>query len=143
MSGTLEFVSGALITLVMSFDVHYHTNGTLELHGSAGSLQAPDPNTFGGPVEVRKVGADSWEPQPLVNAYTDNARGIGLADLAHATPEGRAHRCHSDLAFHVLDVMEALHESSDAGQHVTIQSRCEQPAPLPLGAADGGLGRQL
>lgn len=141
-SGTLEFHGGALVTMVMSFDVHHHTNHPIELHGETGSLQVPDPNNFGGEVKVRAAGADAWEPQPLVNAYTENVRGIGLADLAHALRTVRPHRCHSDLALHVLEVMEALHTSAERGEHVLIQSRCERPAPLPLGVANGSLGER-
>lgn len=136
-SGTLKFESGALITMVMSFDVHRHSNHPIELHGESGSMQVPDPNTFGGSVKISKSRKDDWHEQPLVNGYTDNMRGIGAADLAHAVEMNRPHRCHSDLAFHVLDVMQALHESSDKGQHVTLESRCERPAPLPLGVKDG------
>lgn len=141
-SGTLEFHSGALVTLVMSFDVHHHTNHPIELHGETGSMQVPDPNTFGGAVKVRTVGADDWQDQPLINAYTDNMRGIGAADLAYALTTQRPHRCHSDLAMHVLDVLQALHESSEQGQHISIQSFCERPAPLPLGVGSGSLGNE-
>jgi predicted dehydrogenase len=138
-SGTLEFHGGALVTLVMSFDVHHHTNGPIELHGETGSLQVPDPNHFGGEVQVRAAGSETWEPQPLVNAYTENVRGIGLADLAHALRTGRPHRCHGELALHVLEVMEALHTAAERGEHVPIGSRCERPAPLPLGVGGGHL----
>jgi predicted dehydrogenase len=130
LSGTLEFASGALVTLVMSFDVHHHTNHPLELHGERGSLQVPDPNTFGGPVRLRAAAAEAWQEQELVSADTGNLRGLGVADLARAIAENRPHRCHSDLAFHVLDVMQALDEAAERGEHVVVESRCERPAPL-------------
>ncbi len=139
-SGTLEFHSGALITLVMSFDVQHHTNQPLELHGEHGSLQVPDPNTFGGPVRVRLADADVWEAVPLVNGYTENVRGIGAADLASALLTDRPHRCHSELALHVLDIMQSLHEAAEEGRHIPIHSRCARPAPLPPGVAAGNLG---
>ncbi len=142
-SGTLEFHSGALITLVMSFDVKHHTAHPTELYGEHGSLQVPDPNTFGGPVRVRLAGAETWEELPLVNGYTDNMRGIGAADLACSLLAERPHRCHSDLALHVLDVMQSLHEAAEKGQHLTVKSRCERPTPLPLGVAAGDLGDTL
>lgn len=138
-SGTIEFVSGALVTLIMSFDVQAHTNHPIELHGERGSMQVPDPNTFGGPVRVRLAESGVWEEQPLVNGYTENVRGIGAADLAHAVLAGRPQRCHSSLAFHVLDVMQALHEAAAEGRHREIASRCERPEPLPLGVGGGVL----
>ncbi len=140
MSGTLEFVSGALVTLVMSFDVQAHTNGPLELHGERGSLQVPDPNTFGGPVRFRAAGANVWDEVPLINGYTDNMRGIGAADLAAALTANRPHRCGDALALHVLETMAALHRAADEGRHVEIESRCDRPAPLPPGVAGGELG---
>ncbi|CAN5904497.1 Gfo/Idh/MocA family oxidoreductase [soil metagenome] len=142
-SGSLEFHSGAIITLVMSFDVHHHTNHPIELHVEHGTLQVPDPNTFGGPVRLRKAGDDTWEDQALVNAYSDNMRGIGAADLAFALQTGRKPRCDSSLAFHVLETMQALHESSEQGRHIEIQSKPERPAPLPLGVENGSLGDEL
>lgn len=69
-SGTLEFGGGAVITVVMSFDVQHHTHQPIELHGETGSLQVPDPNTFGGAVKLRAAGTDTWQDQPLVNAYS-------------------------------------------------------------------------
>ncbi|MCA9836931.1 MAG: Gfo/Idh/MocA family oxidoreductase [Trueperaceae bacterium] len=139
-SSTLVFQNGAIITMVMSFDVHRHSNHPIELHGEKGSMQVPDPNTFGGDVALSMSRRDDWNKQELVNGYTDNMRGIGAADLAYALATGRPHRCHSDMAFHVLDVMQAMHEASESGTQVMIGSSCERPAPLPIGVAGGDLG---
>lgn len=139
-SSTLTFQNGAIITMVMSFDVHRHSNHPIELHGEKGSMQVPDPNTFGGEVRLSMNRRDDWHPQDLVNSYTENMRGIGAADLAYAIIHDRPQRCHSDMAFHVLDVMQAMHEASDSGTQVMIGSSCDRPAPLPLGVANGNLG---
>lgn len=42
--------------------------------------------------------------------------------------------------FPVLDTVQALPEPSETGCHTTLESRCEGPAPLPLGVAGGHLG---
>ncbi len=139
-SGTLHFHSGALITLVMSFDVRKHSNSPIELHGETGSLRVPDPNTFGGAVAFSLSAKEDWQEQALVNGYSANMRGIGVADLAFAIQTGRPHRCHSDLAFHVLDIMQALHESAEQDRAILIESTCERPAALPVGVKDGSLG---
>ena len=70
---------------------------------------------------------------------TEVGRGIGVADMAQAIVTGRKHRASGELAFHVLDVMEAFEESSHTVRHVEIQSQCERPAPLPPGLAPGEL----
>ena len=66
-------------------------------------------------------------------------RGIGVADFAHALRSGRAQRASGALAWHVLDLMHAILESSDSGQHVAIQSSAERPAPLPTDLLPGRL----
>jgi predicted dehydrogenase len=42
--------SGALSTLVMSFDVWVAGLPHIEIYGTEGSLSVPDPNHFDGPV---------------------------------------------------------------------------------------------
>jgi hypothetical protein len=57
-----------------------------------GTLSVPDPNTFSGPVRVRRAGASEWATLPLTHGYTENSRGLGVAEMAHALSSGRAHR---------------------------------------------------
>jgi predicted dehydrogenase len=125
--------------MVMSFDVCGHTHNPIELYGTEGSLQVPDPNTFGGKPMLKKQGQQDWKEIPMSHGYTENTRGIGAADMARAVITGRRHRCSGALAYHVLDVMRAFEESSDSGANVTLSSSCEKPAPLPLGLANGQL----
>ena len=140
-AGTLEFQAGAIVTLVMSFDVCRHSNHCIEIHGVTGSLQVPDPNNFGGTVRLYKPGQEDWESVPLSHGYTDQMRIIGVADMAYALKYGRKNRCSGELAYHVLDVMQAMIESADQGKYITIQSTTEQPAALPMGLINGELDR--
>lgn len=130
-AGTLHFVSGAVVSIAMSFDVPKHRHLPLELYGTAGAMIVPDPNFFGGDIEVVKTGED-WEKVTTRHAYADgNYRILGVADMAHAIREGRPHRASGALAYHVLEVMEAFTRSSDSGGFVTIESRPERPMPMP------------
>lgn len=138
-TGALEFASGAVATLIMSFDVWSHNLPLLELHGAEGSLSLPDPNFFGGPLRVRQPGQREWTEIPLAFDYHSNDRILGVADMAQAIRSGRPHRANGELTFHVLDVMQALLESSEQGQHITIGSTCERPAPLVQGLPTGRL----
>lgn len=138
-AGTLEFCAGAIVTMAMSFDVWRHSNHNIEIHGETGSLQVPDPNGFGGPVRMYNAGQDEWQSVPLSHGYTDQMRIIGVADMAYALKFGRKNRCSGDLAYHVLDVMEAMEESAAQGKHITIESTTDQPAALPVGLANGAL----
>jgi predicted dehydrogenase len=140
-SGALDFVAGPISTLITSFDVWASNLPRIEIYGSEGSLSVPDPNIFGGRVLVRRAGAHEWGEIPLTHD-PEVGRGIGVAEMAYAITYGRPHRTSGELAYHVLDLMHALVESSESGRHVEVASRCAQPAPLPLGLPRGELDVQ-
>ena len=130
-AGMLTFESGAAVSVTMSFDVARHKHVPIELYGESGSLVVPDPNYFGGKVEFATASED-WREVPTRGPYADgNYRVVGVADMAQAIRSGRPHRASGELAFHVLEVMEAFQTSSDAGRAVAISTRPERPAPLP------------
>jgi len=142
-AAVLEFVSGAVVNLTMSFDV-FRLSGQMqnciELWGLDGALRTPDPNTFNG--EVRFANAKSkndWETPENTFLYNDNMRLIGLADMAAGIELGRPHRCSGELANHVLDVMCSILDAAEKGQYVAIESTCVRPAPLREGLASGEL----
>ena len=131
-AGVLDFRSGAIATLVTSFDVWHADLPPIEIYGTEGSLSVPDPNNFGGPVRVRRMGAKEWSEVPLTHGFAENSRGIAVADMAYALQSGRPHRANGDLAYHVLEAMHGFHDASDQGRHYAMQSTCERPAPLPM-----------
>ena len=136
-AAVLDFASGVVGTLVTSFDVHGSTVPWLELYGSEGTLLIPDPNTFGGPVQIRRAGEKTFEDVPLTRPYTENSRGVGLADMAAAIRAGRPHRASGEMAFHVLDLMVSIHDASREGRHVQVGSTMQRPEALPPGLAAG------
>ena len=140
-AGTLEFQNDAVITMVMSFDVWNHSNHNIEIHGTEGSLQVPDPNGFGGETKIFKPEIDGWKPVPLSHGYSDNMRSIGVADMAYAIRYNRKNRCSGDLAYHVLDVMLSLIESAEKGEFMIVESTVDQPAALPTGLKNGELDK--
>jgi len=135
-AGVMDFASGAVGTLITSFDVWSHSLPRIEIYGSEGTLFVPDPNGFGGPVAVQRPGGERCEV-PLTHGYAEGPRGIGAADMACALRSGRAHRCGGELANHVLDVMVAFHDASQTSRYVELQTTCDRPAPLPLGLRHG------
>jgi predicted dehydrogenase len=55
-NGALLFAGGANVSIAMSWDIAAHGRQPIELYGTRGSLQAPDPNQFGGVNRVAKDG---------------------------------------------------------------------------------------
>ncbi len=135
-SAVLDFESGPVATLTTSFDVQASRLRNIEIYGTEATLSVPDPNTFGGPVTLRRRGATSWDELPLSHANAEQSRGIGLADMIQAVQRGRSHRASLELSTHVLDAMESIVRSSDEGAHVTPTTRCERPDALPPGLPD-------
>jgi len=138
-SGNLLFESGVVITMVVSFDVQRHYHSPIEIYGTEGSIGVPDPNTFGGPVSIFRPGNPDWREIPFTHGYSENARGIGVADITHALRSGRPHRCNGNLALHALEVMQAFEESGATKSWVEIKNRCAQPQPFPMGMLPGVL----
>ena len=130
-TGTLQFASGALVQVSLSFDVPKHTHKPIEIYGTDASMQVPDPNMFGGEVKLAAPRAQDWDDVPVKIPYADaNYRSLGVADMAYAILNDRPHRCNGDLALHVLEVMEAFETASKSGQTVKIKTKVERPAPM-------------
>lgn len=138
---TLQFASGAVITLISSWDVWSHGHGHMELYGSGGTLYLPDPNFFGGDLRMTRKEDDAplpnWQhPFSLPNDGDQaNYRTAGLADMAIAIQENRPHRCSGRFAHHVVDVMTTILEAGESGARITIGSTCARPDALGAAAA--------
>ncbi|MCU1478687.1 MAG: putative oxidoreductase YcjS [Subtercola sp.] len=110
-SAILEHESGLLTTMVMSFDVSATKASKIEIHGSAGSLAVPDPNNFGGEVQLWTADNPEWTSLPLSAGYVNGSRGFGVAEMAWSrAPDGAIGetRAQGELGLHVLEVMEGI-----------------------------------
>lgn len=130
-AGVLDFARGPIATLVMSFDVWAANVPRIEIYGSLGTLSVPDPNTFGGTVLIKRAGDTDWQDVPLIYGNIENSRGIGVADMANALRTGQPHRASGAQAYHVLEIMHAIHNASEKGQHINLTSTYSRPDPLP------------
>ena len=137
----LDFGNGATITLSTSWDVRAHRHAPMEIYGTEGSLFIPDPNFFGGTLEM--AGRDGLiAPVPVRNhplgvpnqehrtGMMANYRAAGLADMARAIMRGAEPRCSLDRALHAVDVMTGILRSGETGAFVAMQTTCTRPEPL-------------
>ena len=144
----LEFESGVIGTMTMSFDVWDSEMPRLEIYGTDGTICLPDPdpvhgtNQFGGQVwfrrrkdsrwafQPRPVGREGWRVAENLEGYDYNARGLGLLDLAGAVRNSRKPRASAQLALHVCDVIHQIHRSAETGQFQHTSTSCARPEPL-------------
>ncbi len=155
-NAVLSFASGANISFIASWDVWHHGVTPIELHGTLASVRVPDPDTFGGDVEISRndrllnlhdpeeaaMGASlvDWNVigtqqlpfgginYPFANPVMANYRSLGLAEMANAIAAGRPHRCNGRFSLHVLAAMLGILDSAATGQPVEIAYPCETPA---------------
>lgn len=102
------------------------------IYGTKGVLQLGDANEFGG--EVKLVTCETEHPFEVqtkvlepVSVFSENSRGIGPAEMAAAIREGRPHRTDKRMAYHVLDVICRMEESSRQRAFVKVESGCGIP----------------
>lgn len=132
LTGTLDFQSGAVGTMIMSFDTFTRVDfPRIEIYGTEGTLRVPDPNTFGGPVLLRKPGESEWTEIELTHQYDGNSRGIGVLDMVYAIRNDREHRVNGTVALHVLEAMYGFHAAAEEGRHYNLVNTCTSPKPLP------------
>lgn len=136
-AGNIEFKNGVIATMITSFDIWSSTLPRIEIYGSLGTLIVPDPNTFGGSILLRPSNSKEFKEIPYTHIYTENSRGIGVADMANCLTNGKKPRTSAELANHVLEIMHSFHTSSATKQYVDLSTCCEQPKPLPLGLIKG------
>ena len=145
----IEFESGVIGQMMVSFDVWESETPRLEIYGTEGTLCIPDPdpgdgaNIFQGDVWLRTRATSRWTKRPRPKAPAEwevvanthglnfDARGVGLAELAWAVKEQRQPRASGALALHLFEVMQGMLDSPGLGQFVDIESTCNRPAILP------------
>jgi len=129
-TGLINFENGAIGTIITSFDMWDSKLPGIEIYGTKGSLSVPDPNTFGGPVLLKRFDDSEWREIPFSHSFSENSRGLGIVDMAEAIEEGRDHRASGNLTAHVLEIMQGIHVSSDKGTLYIMESTGIKPEAL-------------
>lgn len=129
----LKFKNGAVGNIITSFDVWGSMLPKIEIHGTKGSIIVPDPNTFGGTVKLKQSFDKEFHDYPLLSKYSENYRGIGLSEMADCIlNKKKMFSANGKKALHVLEIMEAIHTSSEQHKEINLQSDCESSKFLKL-----------
>lgn len=147
--GLLEFESGVVGSITMSFDVWDSETPRFEIYGETGVICIPDPdpvhgaNIFQGEVwyrtressrwshQPRPTGRDAWQVAENTHGLNQDSRGVGLIEMVDAIRNDRMPRCSGELAYHVLEAMHGILESPEIGSYVTLDSRPPDIKILP------------
>lgn len=131
--GTVRFAGGCIGSLHFNSRSIRTEKPFIAIYGTEGILYLPDPNFFGG--EVKVVIKGQLEPIifPHTHAYDGNNRGLGVAEMAWSMRKGRIPRTNGDMAYHALEILTGIIESSNTGCFYKMKSTFERSEILPRG----------
>jgi len=127
--GSLEFVSGTLVSLTITSEANLFTKPQFDIHGTEGVLYCFDPNDFNGELVLER----RYNPPrqvPILHSYPDDTRGIGVADMAYAIKNNRKSRADCDLGYHAFEAVHGIWESCNTGRIYEMKSDCPRPAAI-------------
>jgi predicted dehydrogenase len=145
-TGSIEFASGPVATVITSWEMWASRLPFVEVYGTDGSLTVPFTDEFGGAPLLRRgepadlgyvptePGGGRWMEVGMTHSDATR-RGVAIADMAHALRTGAPFRANREFAYHSLEIMLAFDEASERGEHIELRSSCERPAALPPIAA--------
>ena len=97
-----------------------------------------DPNRFGGEVKVILKGNSEPFIMQQSHAFSDECRGLGVAEMAWSMRLGRKNRANKEMAYHALEVLHGIVKSSEMKSTQVIQSTFEKMPPIPRGYSGQG-----
>lgn len=136
-NGMMEFENGVTGTIMMSFDIYSDEQFAFEIYGTEGTLRVPDPNCFGGAVSLFRPEMNRFCEVPLLFPYSENFRGLGVAEMASAMRKNEQCRANADQLLHVLEIMEAFEKSSISENCVKINTSYRRGKPMEKGEIEG------
>lgn len=85
-------------------------------------------NFFGGEVLLKQSFDTEFRSFPLINRFSDNSRGPGVADMAYCLINGTQANCaNSKVGLHTLEIMEKVLLSNNTKQEMKLESTCNRP----------------
>jgi predicted dehydrogenase len=135
MAGTLQFEGGAVGNVLFDANSIFTVpeRPVLTLHGTMGILYMADPDQFGGEVKVIVKGSNEPFVMQQSHTFSEEYRGLGVAEMAWSMRMGRKNRANKEMAYHALEVLHGIVKSSAAKTNQVIQSTFEKAPPIPRG----------
>lgn len=133
-SAVIELQCGATGTLHLNGDTAFPTLNVWTLFGTDGILKLPDPNQFGGAVQLCRQNIPHGESEtvtlPGSGRFAEDCRGVGVADMADAIRHNRPPRAGAEMAIHALEALDGITASSQTGLSQALHTRFHKPEPM-------------
>lgn len=134
----IDLKNGMLANMNFSFDISKSTMPHMEIYGTDGTLEAPDPNMTGGVPKVyrrEQMLAECFGGQDqndggfctLPELYQDVGnfvRGAGVVDLVHKLDNNKKED--AQLAVHVVDIITSIIKSAETGLPQVLETEYEE-----------------
>ncbi|KQO12708.1 Gfo/Idh/MocA family protein [Paenibacillus sp. Leaf72] len=135
MAGTLQFASGAVGSMLFDSNsiLIVPEKPTLVLYGTDGVMYMSDPNLFGGEVNVILKGNTEPMVMQQSHSFTQESRGLGVAEMAWSMRKGRANRASKEMGYHALEILHSIVKSGETKRHIALQSTFTNMPALPRG----------
>ena len=154
MMGCLEFESGLYASMTMCSNGFGDEIPRVEVYGTEGTLNIPDPDHFGGNndrhILLTRTGNRETYVMPITHGFADldanlptltgkyeacyySHRGVAVVDMAWAIRRNRLHRSNGELALHAVEIIDAIGKSHLDNKVYTMETRPGRPAPLTPG----------
>jgi predicted dehydrogenase len=141
MAGTLQFACGTVGNVLFDANSIFilPEKPSLVLFGTMGVMYMADPNRFGGDVRVILKGNSEPSIVQQSHAFSDECRGLGVAEMAWSMRMGRKNRANKEMAYHALEVLHGIVKSSETQSNQVMASTFEPRPPLPRGYTGQGV----
>ncbi len=135
MAGILQFESGTVGNVLFDANSIFTVpeRPVLTLYGTMGILYMADPDHFGGEVKVILKGENEPFVMQQSHAFTEEYRGLGVAEMAWSMRQGRKNRANKEMAYHALEILHGIVKSSETGVNQKLESNFEKMPPIPRG----------
>jgi len=135
MAGTLQFEGGTVGNVLFDSNSIFLLPETpsVVVFGTLGVMYMADPNQFGGDVRVVLKGNNEPFTFQQSHAFSEECRGLGVAEMAWSMRRGRKNRANKEMAYHALEVLHSLATSSQTKSNRVMKSTFAKMPPMPRG----------
>ena len=137
---TLNNINHKVVTVQTAYK---HNKNHIELFGTKGAINVPDPSYFGGEIKICTEKNSDWKTIKTDDMNLGrldanqiggekNFRGIGVSEMIDSIINNKENRCSGELSLHVLDIIQSIMSAARKRKRINIKSTCNIPKRFTL-----------